>query len=420
MSLGEGVMSEIARSSAAKGAFADWPDLRSAPAVFRSAVRIAARNWLWGSITFVMPSGREVPVRGSQPGPDARVVIRDFRCMRRIMAAGDIGFAEGYMAGEWETPDLTAVLECAGLNFDRLHDIVSGNVVARTINRLTHLLRPNTRSGAKRNIHAHYDLGNAFYERWLDSSMTYSSALFERDGQALEDAQRRKYAALAESMGLEPSHHVLEIGCGWGGFAEFAAREVGARVTGITISREQYEFARKRLFDNGLAEKADIRLVDYRDVAGSFDRVASIEMFEAVGERYWPAYFGKIRSALAPGGRAGLQIITIRDEFFDDYRASADFIQKYIFPGGMLPSEASLRSVTDRAGLAWASVNRFGHDYAETLKRWGERFEAAWDEIRPLGFDERFHKLWRFYLSYCEAGFRTGRTDVVQLSLAKV
>ena len=420
MSLWEGVMSEVARSSASKGAFADWPDLRSAPAVFRSAMRIAARNWLWGSITFVLPSGREVPVRGSQPGPDARVIVRYFRCMRRVMAAGDIGFAEGYMAGEWDTPDLTEVLECVGLNFDRLHDIVSGNAVMRTLNRLTHLLRPNTRSGAKRNIHAHYDLGNAFYERWLDPTMTYSSALFASAGQPLEAAQRNKYAALARSMGLEPSHSVLEIGCGWGGFAEFAAREVGAHVTGITISREQYEFARKRLFDKGLAEKADIRLVDYRDVQGSFDRVASIEMFEAVGERYWPTYFSKIRNALRPGGRAGLQIITIRDEFFEDYRASADFIQKYIFPGGMLPSEERLRVVTDRAGLAWASISRFGQDYAETLKRWAERFEAAWEDVKPLGFDERFHRLWRFYLSYCEAGFRTGRTDVAQLSLAKV
>jgi cyclopropane-fatty-acyl-phospholipid synthase len=413
-------MSEIARSRAAEGAFADWPDLRSAPAVFRSAIRIAARNWLWGSLTFVLPSGREVPIRGSQPGPDGRVVIRDFRCMRRVMAAGDIGFAEGYMAGEWDTPDLTAVLECVGLNFDRLHEIVGGNLVMRTIHRLTHLLRPNTRSGAKKNIHAHYDLGNAFYQRWLDPSMTYSSALFERDDQPLEQAQRHKYEALARSMELETSHHVLEIGCGWGGFAEFAAAEVGARVTGITISSEQYAFARKRLYDKGLAEKADIRLVDYRDVEGSFDRVASIEMFEAVGERYWPAYFDKIRTALAPGGRAGLQIITICDDVFEHYRSRADFIQKYIFPGGMLPSEQRLKAVTERAGLAWTGVNRFGQHYAETLKRWGERFEAAWDEVRPLGFDERFHKLWRFYLSYCEAGFRSGRTDVVQLSLAKV
>jgi cyclopropane-fatty-acyl-phospholipid synthase len=220
-------------------------------------------------------------------------------------------------------------------------------------------------------------------------------------------------------MGLGPDQHVLEIGCGWGGFAEFAAKEVGARVTGITISREQHDFARKRLFEQGLAEKADIRLVDYRDVEGRFDRIASIEMFEAVGEAYWPTYFGKIHDLLSPGGRAALQIITIRDELFDDYRSRADFIQKYVFPGGMLGSERRLREETDRAGLEWREIARFGQDYAETLARWGAQFQAAWDDIRALGFDERFRRLWQFYLSYCEAGFRSGRTNVIQLGLAR-
>jgi cyclopropane-fatty-acyl-phospholipid synthase len=412
-------MSDLTQTRTTEATFSDWPDLRKAPAVFRAALAIAARNWVWGSITFALPSGREIPIRGSQPGPDARVIVNDFRCMRRVMASGDIGFAEGFMAGEWETPDLTAVLESAGLNFDRLQDLVSGNPVSRAVNYLAHLLHSNTRSGSRRNIQAHYDLGNAFYERWLDPGMTYSSAWFEHEGQTLDDAQRHKYAELARCMELGPSHHVLEIGCGWGGFAEFAAREVGAKVTGVTISREQYDFARKRLFENGLAEKVDIRLIDYRDVEGTFDRIASIEMFEAVGERYWPAYFGKIHNALASGGRAGLQIITIRDEFFDHYRRRADFIQKYVFPGGMLGSEIRLRQETDRAGLEWRGIARFGLHYAETLRLWGERFEARWAEVAPLGFDERFRKLWRFYLSYCEAGFRTGRTNVVQLSIAK-
>jgi cyclopropane-fatty-acyl-phospholipid synthase len=398
---------------------ADLSDIRQAPAVFRTALKIAARNWLWGSITFVLPSGREVPIRGSSPGPDARVIIRDYRFIRRVMAAGDIGLAEGYIAGEWDTPDLSAVLESAGLNFDRLRQIVDGNPLMRAVNFMTHVLRPNSRRGSRRNIHAHYDLGNAFYERWLDRSMTYSAAKFEHHGQSLDQAQRNKYGALARAMELGPADHVLEIGCGWGGFAAFAAGEIGAKVTGITISREQYDFARKRLFDLGLADRADIRLEDYRDVTGQFDRVASIEMFEAVGERYWPAYFGKIRDVLSPGGRAGLQIITIRDELFDDYRSRADFIQKYVFPGGMLGSEQRLRQETDRAGLEWREINRFGHHYADTLAEWGGRFQAAWDDIRHLGFDERFRRLWRFYLSYCEAGFRTGRTNVIQLSLAK-
>ena len=288
------------------------------------------------------------------------------------------------------------------------------------INFLSHALHRNSRAGSKRNILAHYDLGNAFYSRWLDPTMTYSSARFERPGQPLDEAQRNKYASLARQIDLGPENHVLEIGCGWGGFAEFAAREVGAKVTGITISPAQYDFARKRLFDQGLAERADIQLIDYRDIKGQFDRVASIEMFEAVGEEYWPTYFNKIHEVLSPGGRAGLQIITIRDELFLQYRKRADFIQKYVFPGGMLPSETRLKEETDRAGLEWRDIVHFGQNYADTLHEWARCFEAAWDEIKSLGFDERFRRLWRFYLGYCEAGFRTERTNVVQLSLTRM
>jgi cyclopropane-fatty-acyl-phospholipid synthase len=410
-------MTDLVRTSASE--LLALPDIRRAPAAFRAAVRIFARNWLWGSMTFVLPSGREVPIQGREPGPAARVIIHDFKFMRRVMAAGDIGFAEGLVAGEWDTPDLTAVLASASLNFDRLARVFNGNPLMRVVNFLTHLRRANTREGARRNIHAHYDLGNAFYGQWLDPTMTYSAARFEAPDQPLAEAQRNKYATLARSIGLESGHRVLEIGCGWGGFAEFAAREIGAKVTGVTISREQYDFARERLFKQGLAEAADIRLIDYRDVEGRFDRVASIEMFEAVGERYWPTYFQKIHDVLEPGGRAGLQIITIRDELFEDYRGRADFIQKYIFPGGMLISEERLRVQTDRAGLSWNEISRFGQDYARTLGLWGERFQAAWPRIAPLGFDERFRRLWQFYLSYCEAGFATERTNVVQLSLSK-
>jgi cyclopropane-fatty-acyl-phospholipid synthase len=290
----------------------------------------------------------------------------------------------------------------------------------QAVNKLYHLFHRNDRQGSKKNIHAHYDLGNGFYSRWLDPSMTYSSALYETPSQPLDEAQRAKYAALARSIALKPGQHVLEIGCGWGGFAEFAAREVGATVTGVTISRAQHDFARKRLFDQGLAEKADIQLIDYRDVRGQFDSVASIEMFEAVGEEYWPTYFGKIREVLSPGGRAGLQIITIRDELFAKYRTHTDFIQRYVFPGGMLPSEARLRQETAAAGLAWTHVHRFGQNYADTLAEWAARFEAAWGDIKGQGFDERFRRLWRFYLSYCEAGFRTERTNVIQLGLSRV
>ena len=397
----------------------DDPELRAAPAAFRTAVSIARRTWDFGSLTFVLPSGRELPIEGRLPGPAGRLIVRDFRFVSRVLAAADIGFGEGFMAGEWDTPDLALLLEVFTLNFDRLEKLVEGNPFMRALNFLAHMFNRNSKSGSRRNIYAHYDLGNAFYERWLDSSMTYSSARYLQPGQPLVEAQRNKYLSLAQQIDLRPEHHVLEIGCGWGGFAEFAAREIGAKVTGVTISQAQYDFARKRLFDLGLAERADIRLVDYRDIEGSFDRVASIEMFEAVGEAYWPAYFGKIRDVLSPGGRAGLQIITIRDELFNVYRSRSDFMRKYIFPGGMLPSEHRLREETQRAGLEWRDIARFGLNYADTLAEWATRFEAAWEEINALGFDERFRRLWSFYLRYCEAAFRTERTNVVQLGLVR-
>jgi cyclopropane-fatty-acyl-phospholipid synthase len=380
----------------------DDPELMAAPAAFRTALSIASRTWEAGSLTFILPSGRELRVQGPEPGPDGRLIVRDFRFVNRVLAGADIGFGEGYMAGEWDTPDLSALLQVFTQNFDRLEQLVTGNPWVRTLNFLAHAFNRNSKQGSKRNIHAHYDLGNAFYARWLDTGMTYSSARFERPDQPLQEAQHAKYAALARQIELRPDHHVLEIGCGWGAFAEFAAAEVGAKVTALTISPAQYEFARERLFREGL-----------------FDRVASIEMFEAVGEAYWPLYFGKIRDVLSPGGRAGLQIITIRDELFRVYRQRSDFMRKYIFPGGMLPSEARLRQETARAGLEWGAVSRFGQNYAQTLAEWGARFEAAWEDIRALGYDERFRRLWRFYLSYCEAAFTTGRTDVVQLSLAR-
>ena len=381
-------------------------------------VDLAARDWTYGGLAIALPSGQKLQIGGREPGPRGVLEIKSYQGLRRVLASSTIGLAEGYMAGEWDTPDLHALLEVLSMNFDRLPDLVSGNPLVRFAHAIGHALNRNSRSGSRRNIEAHYDLGNAFYAKWLDPSLSYSSALYEDAGQPLEAAQTNKYAALARRLELQPQHHVLEIGCGWGGFAEFAAREVGARVTGVTISPAQYEFARKRMFDQGLADRADIRLVDYRDIEGAFDRVASIEMFEAVGERYWPAYFAKIAEVLKDGGRAGLQIITIRDDLFAGYRAQVDFIQKYVFPGGMLPSEQRLREEATKAGLAWREAARFGQDYARTLAEWAERFQKAWRDITPLGFDERFRRLWHFYLSYCRAGFATGRTDVVQLTLS--
>jgi cyclopropane-fatty-acyl-phospholipid synthase len=392
-------------------------DLHGAPTVFRSAFRVLSQSWGEGTLEVVLPGGRVMTIGGSQPGPAARLIVHDYGFMRRVAMSGAIGFAEGYIAGQWDTPDLPVLLEVFSLNFDRLHRLVSGQPLMRLLHGLKHAMRRNTRKGSRHNIHAHYDLGNSFYGAWLDPSMTYSSAVFASPTQTLAEGQEAKYAALARSIGLESSHQVLEIGCGWGGFAEFAAGRIGAQVTGVTISKAQHDFARRRLFEQGLADRAKIELMDYRDVTGRFDRIASIEMFEAVGEAYWPTYFGKVRALLAPGGRAGLQIITIKDELFEDYRAEADFIQKYIFPGGMLPSEARLRQEIARAGLDWQGVSRFGQDYARTLSEWAERFQARWPQIAPLGFDARFRRLWLFYLGYCEAGFRTRRTDVIQLSL---
>ncbi len=390
------------------------------PRGFSLLLRLLAANWTFGRLTVILPNGETHQLEGPQPGPAATFDIKDYRFARRVLASGDIGFAEGYMAGEWESPQLAALLESFAHNHDHIRRLVEGNPLMRAINWLSHKRRRNSRSGSKKNIHAHYDLGNAFYASWLDPTMTYSSARFTRAGMALDAAQREKYASLARMMELRSGQSVLEIGCGWGGFAEFAAREVGARITGITISREQFDFARRRMFNAGLAERADIQLIDYRDVQGRFDRVASIEMFEAVGIEYWPAYFGKIHDVLEPGGVAGLQIITIDDALFGGYNKRTDFIQKYIFPGGMLPSEESLKPVIDRAGLDWRNVERFGQDYADTLKLWDERFQAAWGDIRRMGgFDERFRRLWRFYLAYCEAGFRSARTDVIQLALTR-
>jgi cyclopropane-fatty-acyl-phospholipid synthase len=398
---------------------ADARALAGAPAMVRTAFGMMARNWGQGELEVALPGGRTLLITGPQPGPKGVLDVRDYRFMRRVMGSGAIGFAEGYMAGEWDTPDLPQLLEVFSLNFDRLQRLVQGQPWMRAIHNFLHGRRRNSRRGSRHNIHAHYDLGNGFYGLWLDPSMTYSSALFASPSQALEEAQEAKYAALARNIGLQAGHSVLEIGCGWGGFAEFAAAKVGARVTGITISRAQYDFARQRMFEQGLGERADIKLIDYRDVEGRFDRVASIEMFEAVGQEYWPTYFAKVRDLLAAGGRAGLQIITIQDGLFDDYARATDFIQKYIFPGGMLPSELRLRQEIARAGLAWQSVSRFGQDYARTLGQWAHAFQDAWSAIEPLGFDERFRRLWLFYLGYCEAGFRTGRTDVIQLGLSK-
>ncbi len=395
------------------------PRLHLATLSLRAAISRLAPGWRQGSIAITAPDGTEFRLAGDQSGPAGRLHLHSRRALHRLFWGGDIGFAEGYFAGDWDTPDLPALLHVAALNMDGT-DLLNANAMARGLNMLRHWRNRNTRRGSRRNIFAHYDLGNAFYARWLDESMTYSAAMYERPELSLCEAQNRKYAALAQRIGLTGKHHVLEIGCGWGGFAEFAGREIGARVTAITISKAQYDHASARIQRAGLGERVRVELKDYRDLRGRYDRVVSIEMLEAVGERYWPVYFAKLAERLAPGGMAGLQTITIDRKHFDAYRRAPDFIQTHVFPGGMLPTEERLGTEAARAGLAWKSILRFGPDYARTLSHWAQAFNAAWDDIAKMGFDPRFRRLWNYYLAYCEAGFRAGRTDVVQLTLQKV
>jgi len=323
------------------------------------------------------------------------------------------------MSGDCDCPDLAALVELATVNDAALSRVLQGKLLYKAARRLWHVLRRNSRRGSRRNIAHHYDLGNAFYARWLDPTMTYSAAVYERANDDLATAQLRKYERICRLLDLRPGMQVLEIGCGWGGFAEHAARNFGVEVTGITLSRAQHDYARERAERAGLADRIKIKLQDYRDVIGRFDRIASIEMFEAVGEAYWPVYFDRVRALLAEGGRAALQIITIADSRFEAYRRNPDFIQKYIFPGGMLPSPTVLKQLVQRAGLAWREDAGFALDYAHTLTRWRERFLASWPDIQSLGFDERFRRMWDYYLCYCASGFRHGAIDVRQIALVR-
>lgn len=369
-----------------------------------------------GTLAMTVPGGQTFVIAGEIPGPQAVVTLHNWNLMHRAVSGGTIGVAETYMDGDWESPDAGAFLELVLVNTQVVRDYTNGpRGLLLLIEKARHWLNANTRRGAQRNIAAHYDLGNAFYSQWLDPTMTYSSALYSRGANDLTSAQIAKYRALAEATGIGPGDHVLEIGCGWGGFAEFAAGEIGCKVTGLTISREQFAFARERIAKAGLADRVELKFQDYRDETGAYDRIVSIEMFEAVGEKYWPAYFSKLHECLKPGGRAGLQIITILQEAFADYRANPDFIQKYVFPGGMLPTREHLSALGRQFGLTTASDIGFGHDYARTLGEWRHRFWAAWERIVPLGFDDRFRKLWEFYFYYCEAGFRAKNIDVRQV-----
>jgi cyclopropane-fatty-acyl-phospholipid synthase len=392
--------------------------LRRATAGLPSLMRLALGYPLkirYGSLTLRLPDGRRLLFRGAEPGPSAEMIVNDLAFARRLILDGDVGFAEAFIRGEWDTPDLSGFLHFFAFNMEAVRNLTRFNPVARLMQRYRHWRNRNTRTQARRNIAAHYDLGNAFYREWLDPSMTYSSALFARGDETLHEAQLAKYRRLARELGLKPGDNVLEIGCGWGGFAEVAAREFGARVTGLTLSQEQFDHATRRMAESGLSDRVTIKLQDYRDERGRYDAVASIEMFEAVGKEYWQTYFDRVAACLKPGGRAGLQVITIDESYFSDYVREIDFIRAYIFPGGMLPTPTHMRDLPRRAGLAVEGELGFGRDYARTLHAWADAFTAAWSKLVPLGFDERFRRMWLYYLCYCEAGFRTGGIDVRQM-----
>lgn len=391
---------------------------RDFPRIARMAFAFAARLRA-GTLTGVLPDGRAYVFGGVEPGPNAVIVVRDWAFARRLVNGGDIGFAEAYLHGEWESPDLTQFLYLFCVNSELIQSMLGDKPLVRLWQVFRHWMNRNTKSRARRNIEAHYDLGNAFYRAWLDPTMTYSAAIFDGGANDLESAQRAKFKSLADRLDLKPGHSVLEIGCGWGGFAEYVARERGCSVVGLTISREQYDFARQRIFAAGLAERVEIRFQDYRDERDRYDRIASIEMIEAVGERYWPTYFRQLRERLRPGGLAGIQAITIQDRFFDAYRREIDFIRRYVFPGGMLPAPSILKDLGERLGLALVHEREFGEDYATTLTHWRERFHKAWPQLVPLGFDDRFRRLWDYYLAYCEAGFRSRNIDVRQMIFAR-
>ena len=372
-----------------------------------------------GRLDIELPDGQTFRMEGSTPGPVAVLTVHNPGLFARLIRDGELGFSEAYMDGWWSTPDLQALLDLLLLSNDTVGRTLPGIAFVRLYERARHWLRSNSKAQAARNISYHYDLGNEFYGRWLDPSMTYSSALFETGQEDLEAAQAKKYDAICRLIDAKEGDHLLEIGCGWGGFAEYAAKHRGAKVTGLTISKAQHDYARERMFREGLSDKVDIVMRDYRDERGHYDGIASIEMFEAVGEKYWPSYFSTVHDRLKPGAHAGLQIITIADHLFDSYRRSVDFVQKYIFPGGMLPSVPALREQVQMAGLEQIDMAQLGDSYSETLRRWRADFNGAWDEIRELNFDERFARMWNFYLASCAACFRAGTTDVTHLGLRR-
>jgi len=392
---------------------------RHVPATARSVFKML-RKLRHGTLTIHTPEGDTV-VAGDGDGIHVSITLQNWNVCTQALKSGDIGFAETFIAGDWHTNDLPGLLRLFIANRQSMEAVIYGTWAGRLFYRIKHLLHRNTKANSRKNIHAHYDLGNAFYRLWLDDTMNYSSALFEGDASRdMQTAQHAKVRRALRMAGVQPGDRVLEIGCGWGALAEKATTEFDAHLTGVTLSTEQLAFAQARMQRLGTADRCDLRLQDYRDIAdGPYDAICSIEMVEAVGQAYWPTYFETVARLLKPGGRACIQSIVIQDAHFDRYLKSTDFIQQYIFPGGCLPSPTAFREHAKAAGLHVVDELAFGPDYAETCRRWRHDFLHRREEVMALGFDERFMRIWEFYLAYCEAGFDAGDIDVVQYTLAR-
>ena len=372
-----------------------------------------------GRLDIILPDGRHFRADGAAPGYVAEVHIHHDDVFARTVREGDLGFCESYMDGWWSTPDLMAFMDLMHDDMEHIYDGFPGQFLVRFYERMRFWLQNNSKKQARKNISYHYDLGNEFYGLWLDDTMTYASAKFVTGQESMETGQTEKYKSMVDQMGVQPGDHVLEIGCGWGGFAEYAAKERGLRVTGLTISQAQHDYAVERMQKAGLADLVTIKLQDYRDEKGLYDGIASIEMFEAVGEKYWPVYFETLRERLKPGKNATLQIITVDHRRWPVYKRGVDFIQKYIFPGGMLPSPVVLRQEIEKAGLQVAQSIEFGESYSQTLRRWHDRFNDRWDQVAALGFDDRFRRMWNFYLTSCAGTFHSGNCDVTQITVTR-
>ena len=369
-----------------------------------------------GSVTIVTPEEKFLKYTGIEEGEHVSIRINEWKFCEDIFMKGDIGLGESYISGYWDCGNINNLIKFGIENYNELERVIKGSLLKILFFRIKHFLNRNSRKGSLKNVHAHYDIGNEFYQLWLDSSMTYSSAIFNSTDEELLSAQENKYERILKKLKLKNGDHILEVGCGWGGFMEYAARN-GFKVTGVTISKEQYEFAKKRLSKFG--NLAKVKLQDYRDIDGKYNHIVSIEMFEALGEKYWKKYFKMLFSILKPGGKLIIQSITINNNDFFSYRKCSDFIQQYIFPGGMLPSPKIFKDVAVKQGFIYRGDLEFGRDYGITLKRWEENFSSVLSRVKKLGFDDKFIRTWRFYLKYCQGGFEANKISVFQFSFTK-